>query len=280
MNFTSIYDVLLLKIFKKSHICRIMNQKTIILNVLLLISCLNVWGQSSNYDKYAFSNRIFNLQFLVNQQYPGGDMAKSFGPHNTIGFGGLYKTKTNWLLSGEANYIFGNNLKDVDILNNLVNGSGYISNVSGSPGNYSVNLRGYSCFLKGGRLFSFGSSKRNRGLILQTGIGFLQYQINFQTQNNDIPQLDEEYFKGYDRLTNGIAFNQFIGYYFHSQNRLINFYAGFDLSEAFTQNRRGYVYDKKAFDNADKKDFTLGFRFGWMIPIYLQSKNEDEFNFR
>ncbi|MFY8019708.1 MAG: hypothetical protein ACOVP1_00870 [Bacteroidia bacterium] len=216
----------------------------------------------------------------MNKQYPGGDMAKSFGNHNSLGFGGLYKTKNNWILSGEGNYIFGNDIKQINILDKLVNGSGYISNVNGSPANYSVNMRGYSFMLKAGRLFTFSQLKRNKGILVQAGIGFLQYKINFQTQNNDVPQLNEEYFKGYDRLHNGIAMSQFIGYYYHSSNRLINFYVGLDLTQAYTKNRRGFLYDQKAFDTADKKDFIMGLRFGWMIPIYLHAKNEDEFNFR
>jgi hypothetical protein len=280
MNFTSINKVLLLKIFKKSHICQMMHRKPALICLLLFNLTINLYAQNSNYDKYAFTNRIFNIQFLVNQQSSGGDMSKSFGNHNSIGFGGLYKTKNNWLLSAEGNYLFGNSIKDLDILNNLVNGSGYISNNNGSPANYSVNMRGYSLFAKGGRIFSLSKTKKNSGIIVQAGFGFLQYKINFQTQNNDVPQLNEEYFKGYDRLTNGIAFNQFLGYYYHSPNRLINFYAGFDFTQANTKNRRGYLYDKKEFDSANKKDFIYAFRIGWMIPIYLHAKNEDEFNFR
>ena len=270
----------LLKILKKRHICLMLIRKALVLFLFVYITSFSLNAQDANYDKFSYSNRIFNLQFLLNKQYPGGDMAKSFGNHNALGFGGLYKTKNNWILSGEGNYLFGNDIKQLNILDNLVNGSGYISNVNGSPANYSVNMRGYSFLLKGGRLFTFSQLKRNQGILVQTGIGFLQYKINFQTQNNDVPQLNEEYFKGYDRLHNGISFNQFVGYYYHSSNRLINFYVGVDFTEAFTKNRRGFLYDQKAFDTADKRDYILGLRFGWMIPIYLHAKNEDEFNFR
>jgi len=238
--------------------------------------------KSAGQNKYDFSNKIFNFQFLYNYQIPGGDIAKRFGNHSGVGFGGLLKTKTNWVISSEASLLFEGDIKELNILNNLTVGSdggGFIVNASGTPGDYSVNMRGFSTFVKAGRLFPLSEMSKNQGILLELGVGFLQHKINIQTQSNDIPQLNQEYRKGYDRLTNGIAFNQFVGYYFHSQNRFVNFYAGIDISEAYTKNRRGYNYDLMAYDKEAKKDFIAAFRFGWMIPIYMFAKSENEFQF-
>jgi hypothetical protein len=50
--------------------------------------------------------------------------------------------------------------------------------------------------------------------------------------------------------------------------------------QAQTYNRRGYNYDQMSYDSYKKSDFSTSFRFGWMIPIYLNTKEEDEFQFK
>jgi hypothetical protein len=238
------------------------------------------FSQKSNPDKYVFSNKIFSFQFLLNLQSPGGDMAKTFGNHASIGFGGMLKGKKNWVYAAEGNYLFGGELKNLSIFDQLTNEAGYIPNNTGTPANYSVGLRGISFFIKAGRVFSFNRFRKNNGILYQSGIGFLQHKINIQTYQNEVPPLNENYVLGYDRLTNGFALNQFLGYQFYSQNRFINFYAGLDFTMAFTQNRRGFNYDSRQFDPLNKTDYLIAFRAGWLIPIYLHTKNEDEFQFR
>ncbi len=232
-------------------------------------------------DKYAFSNKILNFQFLYNYHIPSGDIAKMYNNFSSIGFGGLLKTKQNWIVSGEINYLFGKEIKDEHILDRLVNGGGYIALANGSPADFSVGMRGFEGFVKAGRLFAFNKYNMNCGFILTGGVGFIQHYINFAFQSNStVPQLDKNYQKGYDRLTEGIAFNQFAGYYFHSKSRLINFYIGVDFTEGFTKNKRSYNYDKMEFDKNVKRDYVTSFRAGWMIPIYLNTKEENEFQFR
>ncbi len=237
---------------------------------------LNASGQS----KYAFSNKIANIEVIYNYNIPSGDISKLYGDFNAIGAGGIFKTKTNWVLSLEGSYLFGKEIKNENILNNLVNGAGYIAAASGVPGNYSVNMRGYEAFVNGGRLFGLNKYNMNSGIMVQVGVGFLLHRINFQTQENNIPQLDANYRKGYDRLTYGIAFNEFVGYYFQSKNRLINFYLGIDFVQGNTYNKRGFNYDTRQYDKELKHDYLTSIRFGWMIPIYLNTKDENEFQFK
>lgn len=253
--------------------------------LFLVVYMFTLWihkaqAQDKNQDKYLFSNKIFSFQFLLNLQSPGGDMAQTYGNHAGIGFGGMLKTKNNWVCAAEGNYLFGGDIKNLSLFDNLVNEAGYIPNNTGTPANYSVGLRGMSFFLKAGKVFPLSKFKKNNGIFCQTGLGYLQHKINIQTYNNEVPPLNENYVIGYDRFSNGLAINQFIGYQFYSQNRLINFFAGVDFTMAFTKNRRGFNYDTRQFDQGDKTDYLIAFRAGWLIPIYLHSKQEDEFHFR
>jgi hypothetical protein len=184
------------------------------------------------------------------------------------------------MFGGELNYLFGPTVKDETILDDLVNGGGYIATASGAPATLTVNMRGYETFIKAGRLFGFNKYNMNCGLIVMGGVGLLQHHINFQVPSSEpVPALDKNYSKGYDRLTYGPALNEFVGYYFHSRNRLVNLYVGVDFVQAFTQNKRQYNYDKMTFDQGAKRDYVTSFRFGWLIPIYLNTKEENEFQF-
>ncbi|MFY8190050.1 MAG: hypothetical protein ACOVK9_03725 [Bacteroidia bacterium] len=250
----------------------------------LIIVLFMVWkpffGSAQTPDKYMFSNKIFNLQFLYNYHRPAGDYAKTYGNYSGVGFGGMLKTKKNWTFSGEANFLFGTDILATDILNQLVTSGGYISSTSGNPGNYIVNMRGYSFYLQGGRVFGWNKKNMNSGILVKGGVGFLQHKIGFILKENNMPQLNENYARGYDRLSNGISTNQFIGYNHQSINRLINFYVGVEFMQAQTVNRRGFNYHEMEFDKGSKFDQSVSFRFGWMIPIYLNTRDENEFQFK
>ncbi|MBU3663313.1 MAG: hypothetical protein FGM41_08980, partial [Bacteroidetes bacterium] len=112
--------------------------KSLLFLIVLNLNCL------SAQDKYLFSNKIIDLQFLYNYQIPGGNIAKRFGNFSSVGFGAMHKSKTNWILGYELNYLFGDNLKETNMLDQLITSGGYISSTSGVPGNYSVNMRGIS----------------------------------------------------------------------------------------------------------------------------------------
>ena len=107
-----------------------------------------------------------------------------------------------------------------------------------------------------------------------TGIGFLQHKKRIEVTGNVVPELTRDYRKGYDRLSNGPAITQFIGYHYLSNRRLINFFGGFEAIAALTKNRRGYNYDTMEYDNKQRFDLLYGIRFGWIIPLYKKKPKE------
>jgi hypothetical protein len=129
-------------------------------------------------------------------------------------------------------------------------------------------------------LFILSKANRNSGIVVMVGAGFLSHKININTAQNNAPTLTEDLKKGYDRLSMGFALTQFVGYHFQSRHRMVNFFVGVDVMEAFTKSTRGYNYDQMAYDNKKRTDIFLGFRFGWMIPIYLTTKDQDEFYYK
>ncbi|MFN4084183.1 MAG: hypothetical protein ACK4K9_11180 [Bacteroidia bacterium] len=249
-----------------------------LINFILLIFFASI--QSRAQSKHEFSNKIFNFQFTAAYQFPTAYFANRFGNHTVVGFGGIYKSKSKYFINIEGNFLFGSEIKEQNIFNNIATSGGFIAASNGLPGDYSVNMRGWAGNISGGKLFPVGKFNHNHGLMLTAGAGFLNHYIGIFTQRNDVAPLAEEYRKGYDRNTFGFALNEFAGYYFNSKNRFINFYAGIQFMQGFTKNVRGFNYDTMKFDNELRNDFAYSFKFGWLIPIYLLSKDEDEFIFK
>jgi hypothetical protein len=67
-----------------------------------------------------------------------------------------------------------------------------------------------------------------------------------------VPQVQGAYAKGYDRLTNGPAISQYIGWLHLDRKKLVNFNAGIEIIEAFTQNRRDFNFDQMKKDDSKR----------------------------
>lgn len=250
--------------------------KKLILNITVIMLSVSVFAQ----QKTDFSNKIFNFQFTYGYVNPAGNYAKIYGPHSSVGFGGMYKTRTNYMISFEGNFLFGSTIKETGIFNNIVTSGGFIAGSSGFPAEYSVAMRGWAGHITAGKLFPVNKFNKNHGFLISAGGGFLNHHIAIITQRNDVGPLTDEYKKGYDRNSTGLLLNEFIGYYFNSKNRFINFYGGLQFQQAFTKNMRGFNYDQMAYDTGVKTDLNYAFKFGWLIPIYMYTKDQDEFHFK
>jgi hypothetical protein len=110
--------------------------------------------------------------------------------------------------------------------------------------------------------------------MLTAGGGIMQHKIHIVNSGNTAPQLDDEYKKGYDRLTNGFALTEFVGYKHLSRNRVWSFYGGIEFTQAFTVSRRDYNFDTMSADEAGRFDQLLGFRIGWVFPLYGRQPKE------
>jgi hypothetical protein len=223
---------------------------------------------------------IFNIQFHYSYVFPDGDMVHQFGPFHNVGMGGLYKTQHNLVLAFDASYQFGNKIKDYSFLNELTNSSGIVMTSAGNPAVFSVDMRGFSAFVKAGYIIPTSWRNPNSGVLLLGGVG-MYYQKMFISTTGTIPTLTEDMKKGYDNLRKGPALSQYVGYYYNSPNRFINFFIGVEIMEAFTQSVRKYNYATRKPDTGKYLDINISPRIGWMIPLYMKAKNLDnEYQYR
>src|SRR5665213_331568 len=104
--------------------------------------------------------------------------------------------------------------------------------------------------------------------MLMGGIGFLEHKIFFEDYTKNVPEIDGDYAKGYDRLTNGVALYQTCKYLHFGNRHLVNYFIGLELTEGFTENRRPINFDTMEKDNTKRIDILYGITIGWMLPIY------------
>ncbi len=216
------------------------------------------------------------LIFSANGAYdiPLADMADRFGGSFRVGPSVMYKTSNNWLIGAKLDFIFGNKMKEDSLLINVRDKQGYFIDQNGSRTKLPLYERGYIIAGQVGKIFPLHDRNLNSGIMALTSVGFIQHKINIFDRDHVVPQVRGDYRKGYDRLTNGIYLDQFIGYAFFSESRLVNFYAGLQVSWGFTQGRRDYLFDVNRPDTKPRNDAMFGIRVGWMIPVFKNKVDE------
>jgi hypothetical protein len=205
---------------------------------------------------------------------PFGDMNDRFGVNSGLGLTFQVKTRTNWFYGAEGTFIFGKEVTEPGLLSNLLTTNGEVIAQNGQPATLNIEERGWMVTLNGGKLFPVIGPNPNSGILIKGGVGFIQHKIRLEHQIHEITQLEGEYLKGYDRLTNGLLLSQFVGYYHMSNNRIANFVIGVDVYEGFTRNRRDLNYDTMEREDKLRLDGLAGLRIGWIIHMYPRTSNQ------
>ncbi|MEN0002686.1 MAG: hypothetical protein AAF798_01035 [Bacteroidota bacterium] len=248
--------------------------KRYLLSIFLFSSVSLLFGQNS--QRNLGEGILLNLAY--GYQQPGGDLSERFGYNFNLGGGLEYITsKSNLIFGAEGYFMFGDQVK-FDVLDNLRNDEGNIIGNDRFPANLQLRQRGFYIGALVGKLFPISKKNKRSGIRLTGSIGVLQHQIRIQRDpNRSVPQLLGDYEKGYDRLTNGLALNQFIGYQLLSSNKRINFYIGLEFTQAFTQSRRDFDFDTRMEDNEQRFDMLIGIKGGWVLPFYFGRGSEEIF---
>lgn len=246
--------------------------------VRMILSALSVLvavlpGYSQQKKAEAKSFPMFSASYMY--QIPGGDMAKRYGGNSNIGGSFMYKHKSNFFFEVNSNFIFGSVLKNdaASIFDSITTTAtseteGKIINENGEYAKVVTSERGFFIGGRAGYILSLYKDNPNSGIMFSAGGGLLQHKIRIDNDGNTAPQIIEEYKKGYDKLTNGFALSEFVGYVYFGKQQLVNFYAGVEFYQGFTQSRRSYDFNLMGPDLQKRRDNLIGIKVGWIIPIY------------
>ena len=207
---------------------------------------------------------------------PGGDFAERFGYTNHLGgiFG--YKTNMNWIFGIDGNFMFSNSVREEQLLSNVMDSQGTITNTSGEPAIVVPMLRGFNVNGVFGYIFPNTGHNPNSGVMFMLGGGYLWHKIRIESQDDEVPQIENEYLEGYDRLTIGFNTSQFFGYNYMANKGIFNFYFGAYFQQGFTYNQRTMFWDRPDYEVPTNRrtEYQYGLRIGWMIPVYKREAKE------
>jgi hypothetical protein len=205
---------------------------------------------------------------------PGLELANRFGNFSNGEMGFTLKHRKSWMAGVKGNFMWSNKVKEDSILKGLYSGPGIIG-IEGNLTDPLLEMRGWAVYLEGGYQLPWLKVNKNSGITATASLGVISHKIRISYRNAAIPLLDDkDFLKGYDRKSVGIAAKGFLGYYYFSKKRLINFFGGVEYTIASVKNVRKYNYDTKSYDTASHKNAILGFRIGWILLLNKRPAEE------
>lgn len=241
--------------------------------VALFILLVNpLYSQIRNRDSVVAAS-LFSANFGAFAT--GGDFAARYTSSYSIGAAYQYKTSNNWLFGVNFNYHFGNDFTGNDPFAALRTNSLDIISSGGDYSQVRANQRGYRMGMNVGKILNFFGPNPNSGLLLEGGAGYIRHRLDIVNPGNDVPQINDEYEKGYDELHTGFYTSQYIAYAHLGSKRYVNFTIGFEFIQGFTKNARKFNYATGEYDLGNKLDLYTGIKLSWIIPVY--SKNQQKY---
>ncbi len=211
------------------------------------------------------TGRAVLLSVKVGAHLPGGDLARRFGPFGSLGGNAEWLGENNFILGLEGHYYFAAPAREDPLAilrtpeGDLIGRDQYLADIA---------LRGRGYYLGGSVGYLFARSGTRSGLRVMVGAGMVRHKIHVQDDDRTLIQVQGEYAKGYDRLTGGLAFNQFIGWQHLGPDRRSNWFAGLEFTQGFTNTLREWDFSSMQKLDARRTDLWFGLRIGWTLPLY------------
>jgi len=239
--------------------------------ILVSISFAQDKATATEYDKAFLITPVFSFQI------PVAEMAHRYGVSTSLGLALDYKFAKNWMVGMEGNFMFGKSVKQSDILQNVLASNGMVITNTGELAEINLGMRGAAFRFNTTKIFNFKQSKPNNGIMVKLGAGYLMHKMIIDAGKDAAPQFSASYAKGYDRFTHGLALSQFIGLIKLERGKFVNLYGGIEAMQGITQNARPWdFYQGKKLDKT-RFDFIIGFKIGWMIPVFLGETSASEY---
>lgn len=253
----------------------LMQQK--LLALFFTICCLSAanaqkFPEHQEPDEPRNKGKAILLQMSFSSHIPAGDMADRFGHNLAVGGGLEYLTENNWIWGAEGHYFFGNKVNE-DPLAIIRTDAGDIIGNNMLIASVVLRQRGGYLGVVGGKLLVFNSEKRS-GLRFTLGAGMLRHHIRLQDDSRTVTQITGDYKKGYDRLTGGIALQQFIGWQHLGSQRRSNWMLGLEFNQGFTSTLRDWDFSERRKLDGSRLDLRFGIRAAWALPFYQKKASE------
>ena len=232
--------------------------------IILLCSSILI-SQESKQEIKEESDILLSISHIF--QIPAGNLANRFGNNSDISVSMIYKDKRDFVITLEGGIIFGPEVKENNLFESINGDNGVLISQNGEIPIIRLFERGGHVDVNFGKYFQLVDEKHESGMLLSIGLGYLYHKIFIETIVTELPQLNEELLKGYDRLCGGLLIKQFIGYLYFSKKNNIRFLLGIETIQGFTKDLREYNYTTQTYVNQKRVDHLIGLKSGFIIPI-------------
>ena len=236
----------------------------IYLSIFLLLSLLSAKTQDQ--------------QILIDYSYqiPIGSLSEDFGHNSSIGMSYMI-LKNNIITGVEGSFMFGNNIKNEDILSNITTNEGFLINSSGELNQVIFYQRGFNSHILFGKKLKKDPNKLT-GLYIYGGLGYIDHKIRIEADRSHLPQINDDYIKGYDNYSRGVSTKLYVNYMYLDKRKYATYNFGINFINAFIKNQRPYSFNEMSPNNQDwKLNQLIGMTIGVIIPI--NRKNEEKFHY-
>jgi len=242
----------------------------------LQVTCLQAQNAEKTSQKQVDS-ATFNVYISAAYAYnfPFADWAKMFKSHSSINANIGLKTASNWTFDINYCYLFNNTIDSAYatyVLGKIINSSKLIIDENGVSASISVEQRGWSMTFNAGKIFPVLPYNKNSGIWLKISGGYMEYKYKLGNLENNVPQLLGDYAKLYDNKSRAFVCSQFLGFFYMSKFRMLNFYGGVEVSEIWGKSIRGFFMPLNGPDLSTKFGMQVGLKFGWFIPLHEKRK--------
>ncbi|MBI1183867.1 hypothetical protein GC194_06325 [bacterium] len=241
-----------------------MLQKAVLIAVLSVLWQLG-FGQTHLRDSVM---AVTTFQFGYSANLTAGNLSEKTDLLNNIMPSLCHKNRHNWTFELGVGALLGTNALETNTPAGIYSEVGIPISTEGVLEQVKVRFQGYTVQFQTGKLIVPSRYNKNTGLWLCGGLGYMRHKLRFVYKGSNVPQLNDPYVKGYDRLTNGLALNQFIGYRRYSNKNNFNFSFGLEIVEGFTKNRRSWNYDVFGPLPNLRHDIYYGLKFNLLLPFY------------
>ncbi len=205
-----------------------------------------------------------------------GTMASLYeGPWMDYGINALYKYKSNWLLTFDANLWMGSdNLQHrTERMGKVFSSDSIVIGEGGYDAVATCYNRGLGFMGGVGKIIPLQPEKNpNSGLFVRLQGGYMLQQTIFKLNNSLAPQIEGDYALLYDHQRQGLVVGEGIGYWFMSNHaNLINFYIELNVQQSWSWSTRDYTIDHylglQGKDNNRYFDLLYTLKLCWMFPL-------------
>ncbi len=250
----------------------ILTKKSLFLLAIFILASLQAIGQEKPSILTKYNVISGNITYAVHR--PRADLADRFGNSLAIGLGADFISKKSRFIFGLSGSVqFGNTVND-DVLDIVTNEDGNIVGVDQIAGIVSLKQRGFYVGARVGKIFKIASNSLS-GIRFTVGTGLLQHKIRLQDDLENINIIAGQNVKGFDRLTNGLAFHQFLGYQHFGKSGLFNVFGGVEAYEGFTMSRRSFDNTLMRRDDQSRVDILVGIKVGFSIKFNLNETGDE-----